>query len=204
MGDRLAIESIVFKRHACCHGTHSTIEGIRRLREEHGFAAEDVARVQLIVPETLPDVCGIPEPSTGLEGKFSVRYAATLALTGLEAGPASFTDELVRDPALVALRERVEAVPRADRASSAPTLVEIDLVNGGRLVAEVDVIAPVADADLGEQWSALAAKFRGLAEPVIGPASTTTLLKRLSDVEVDGEVGDLLALTRVDAGAAVV
>jgi len=194
MGDRLAIESILFKRHACCAGTHSAVEGILRLRAEHGFEADDVAAVQLLVSERLPDVCGIHEPRTGLEGKFSIRYASSLALAGRDTGPAAFTDEAVNEPGMVALRDRVTVVPEAGRAATTPTTVVVDLVGGERLQVEVSTVEFVRDEDLPAQWTALAAKFAGLAEPVLGEDGARRLVDAVADLE-SGAPADLLAHT---------
>jgi len=198
MGDRLAVESVVFKRHACCHGTHSAIDGILDLRRQRAFAAGDVEAVRLIVGDALPDVCGIPEPATGLEGKFSIRYAATLALSGLPTGPASFTDAMVRDPDLVALRDRVHVDPVPGRASNAPTTVEIDLVDGERLVAEVDVLRPSSSERLADERTALVDKFGQLAAPVVGDDRAAALVDRLM-TPAAGAVGDVMALAVPEA-----
>ena len=56
----------------------------------------------------LLDVCDIPVPTSGTEGKFSVPYAAALALAGEAAGPADFTDDAVRRPQLLGLLDRIE------------------------------------------------------------------------------------------------
>ena len=192
MGDRLAIGSLLFKGHACCHGTHSAIEGAKRLRAEHDFEAGDVQHVRLLVPASLPDVCGISEPVTGLEGKFSIRYAITLALSDLPTGPSSFTDEMVHRPPLVDLRRRVEVEPTPEREAGAPTRVIIDLLGGVTLTAEVDVLEPAPDETLGLQWETLRTKFESLAAPVVGIDRALAQIDAVSHLEDVAQVDDLL------------
>jgi 2-methylcitrate dehydratase PrpD len=201
MGDRLAVESILFKRHACCQGTHSAVEGILSLRAKRPFEPEDVAAVRLLVSESLPDVCGIAEPTTGLEGKFSVRYASSLALAARDTGPAAFTDEAVRDADMIALRNRIEVVPLADRQSSTPTTVIVELSGGEVLQGEVDVLELVRDEDLPAQWTALVSKFVGLVSPVLGADTARELVDRVGQLEATAPT-DLLALTAPRAAAA--
>jgi 2-methylcitrate dehydratase PrpD len=191
MGDRLAIESILFKRHACCHGTHSTIEGIAELLAHHEFADDDVAEVQLMVSEKMLDICCISEPVTGLEGKFSVRHAATVALARMNTGPDAFTDQSVHDPRLVSLRRRVVVVPEAERILNGPTRVLMTLTNGDHLEAEVNVFEPTPDAELSSEWEALVAKFESLASPLIGESATQTIVGRVSELDPDRPVGQL-------------
>lgn len=192
MGDRLAIESVIFKRHACCHGTHSTIDGITRLREQHALLEGDVAGVELYVPESVVDICCINDPATGLEGKFSMRHAASVAWAGLTTGPESFTDESVRDPRLVALRERVTVRPEHDRAMTAPTRVVVSLTTGDRLEAEIDVWEPTHDDQLAVEWDALERKFVSLVSPVIGMASAEEYVVRLAQPDPGCTVERLL------------
>ena len=55
------------------------------------------------------ELTGKRTPQTGLEGKFSVYFAAAVAIAAGAAGVKQFTDEWVRQPAVVALRDRVTA-----------------------------------------------------------------------------------------------
>lgn len=200
MGNRLAIESVLFKRHASCHGTHSSIDGIAKLRTQNSFAEGDIAEVQLFVSEKVVDICCISEPITGLEGKFSQRHAASVALAGLDTGPAAFSDESVHDPHLIALRQRIAVLPEADRAMTAPTKVKVILRNGDRLEAEVDVFEPTPDAGLSAEWKALESKFIALSSPVIGPTSAKAFVERIDRLDPDCEISQLLSLEQ-DSGA---
>lgn len=194
MGSRLAIDSVLFKRHACCHGTHSSIDGITQLRDQYLFADDDIDEVRLVVSEKMLDICCISEPTTGLEGKFSVRHAASVALAGLPAGPDAFTDESVHDPRLVALRERVTVVPQGDRPLIAPTRVLITLTNGDRIESEVDVFEPTPDAALSAEWEALVTKFTFLSSPIIGASAAGEIVQRIALLDPDRPINQLLVL----------
>lgn len=186
VGKRLAIERIVFKGHAACGGTHSAIEGIRWLKEQHAFRLEDVDFVELVVSHELPQVCGIPEPQTGAEGMFSLRHAATLALTDSTTGPSAFTDEMVRRPALVGLRKRVRVTPVSRITSSFSTEVKVHLLSGEVLLACIDTLTPTPDDQLESEWRKLTAKFRGLVEPILGVDAVDdviVLVRRIGSLE---------------------
>jgi 2-methylcitrate dehydratase PrpD len=191
MGEDPAINSIVFKRHACCHGTHSAIEGVKRLRTRYPLARRDVKSVRLIVPRSIPDVCGIDDPTTGLEGKFSIKYATALALNDMPTGPTSFTDELVHDPTLAALRRKIEVVP-GDSTLTSPTIVVVELQGGEQLTAEVGVLDPAGDEDLDSQWAALAEKFESLVAPIVGAARATEAVEVVARLEAQDGVTQVL------------
>lgn len=194
MGDQLAIESILFKRHASCHGTHSAIDGIAALRARSSFAEGEISDVKLFVSEKVVDICCISEPVTGLEGKFSQRHAASVALAGLSTGPEGFSDESVHDPRLLALRQKIAVVPEADRAMTAPTKVSITLLSGDVLETEVDVFEPTPDTGLSAEWRALQDKFMALSSPVIGASAARALVERIDHLDPTSKIGQLLSV----------
>jgi 2-methylcitrate dehydratase PrpD len=150
-----------------------------------------VKRVRLIVPASIPDVCGIDDPTTGLEGKFSIKYATALALNDMPTGPTSFTDELVRDPTLAALRRKIEVVP-GDSTLTSPTIVVVELQGGEQLTAEVGVLDPAGDEDLDSQWAALAEKFESLVAPIVGAARATEAVEVVARLEAQDGVTQVL------------
>jgi 2-methylcitrate dehydratase PrpD len=183
-GERLAVEQIMFKPHAACGGTHSAINGIRAIKARRPFGVDEIDRVELTVAHDTMPVCGISEPTTAVEGMFSVRYAATLALADSDTGPRGFTDERVNDPALIAVRNLVTVTPDARVASiGAPTEVLVRLKNGEVLSECVDALVVTPDDRLGEQWKVLEAKFHALAAPVLGERRCGELVALVRDLQ---------------------
>src|SRR4051794_39412885 len=90
----------LFKYHAACFQTHSSIEGLRRLRDLEGLTVDDVDRVVVHADPMQLRMCAIAEPLTGLQVKFSLRHTAALVLSGRDtAAIATYTDENARDGA---------------------------------------------------------------------------------------------------------
>lgn len=201
MDGRLGLESISFKKYPACGGTHATMDALERAFAEHSLRGNDVRAVQLRVTGQMLDICCVPEPSTGHEGMFSVRHAAALVLAGRGTGVAGFTDEAVRDPDVVAARERVEVVQHPERPTGIRTEVSVRLRSGDELLYDAPQAAPVDDDELPRQWEALCVKFEDLVGPVIGERAAGELMSRIGRFEHEGPVGELLALTRPDAPA---
>ena len=191
--EQFAIRSVLFKYHAACYGTHSTIEGILQLKEDHHLAAADVRSIQLRVPEAALSMCNIQEPVTALEGKFSLRFTAALALGGDDTSELAFTNDRVRDPALRQILERVTVTgERGPVGHGLPggTKVRLELEDGRALETSVDVNIPASD--LNRQWQRLEAKFMGLAVPVVGAAAARSLVEAIARLD---EVPDIRAIT---------
>lgn len=184
------IESVLFKFHAACYLTHATIDAALELRER-GLDTADVDTVELTVPPGHLGVCAIPEPRTGLEGKFSLRFTTALALHTGATDESRFTDDAARDPALVALRDRVIVRTDDDVPHFAGRLV-VHTRDGQTLRAEGDVGTPRRPT---EQGPLLERKFAGLVTPVLGAARTAQLQRLLADLPALGAVADLTRAT---------
>ncbi|MEX1103861.1 MAG: MmgE/PrpD family protein, partial [Dehalococcoidia bacterium] len=161
LGDRYAVRDVLFKYHAACYGTHETIEAILRLKEQNAVVAGDVERILLTVPRGHLSMCNIQEPSTPLEGKFSLRFTAALALVTGDASEQAFTPAAVREPALTSVRDRVTVESRSGSADWDGTRVSLALNDGRQLEESVDLNIPAPDLDV--QWERLSTKFTSLA-----------------------------------------
>ena len=171
----------LFKYHAACYLTHSAMEGTQHLLREHGFGPDDVKSVDLTVDRGHFSVCNLQAPTTGLEAKFSLRFTAAMILHGIDtANITGYTDELTRDPALVATRDKVKVL--AHESPGRDTLVSIELNDGSKVQTAWNVAVPEKDLDL--QWSKLTDKFRALASPVIGEDESEAVID--SVVSLDG------------------
>lgn len=185
------IRGVLFKYHAACYGTHSSIESLLSLREAHAFTPDQVRSVHLTVPVGALSMCNIQEPTTALEGKFSLRFTAALALGHGDTSELAFTDARTADPGLISLRDRV-TVEGDPAFAGGGTKVTVNLADGRELQAAVDVNIPATD--LQRQWERLAGKFRGLAIPVLGESRTAELLEAVRTLESQPSIEAIVRL----------
>ena len=187
-----SLHHLLFKFHASCYLTHSSIEALRQLKIEHGVRSENVSRVVLRVPAGHLKVCNIEEPRTGLETKFSLRHIAAMVLSGYDTAELSvFSDKVANEPTLRELRRRVEV--RGDLDAHFETKVEIALAAGMPLSMAADVSkASFPDEELDRR---LDKKFRTLVGPIMGDQATEHLLTVSYTLAKDG-LGDLLDAIR--------
>jgi 2-methylcitrate dehydratase PrpD len=187
------LRSNLFKYHAACFQTQSAIEGLRRLRDEHRFSAADVASVVVAADGMQARMCAIPAPVTGLEAKFSLRHTAAMVLAGMDTSAiGSFSDSVVADPAVLAVRERVEVT--TSRVGGSATPVTVRLADGRVLEAAHDLFVP--ETDLARQRRLLEAKFAALAGPVLGASRAEALATAAAGLADVDDIGTLLAATR--------
>lgn len=181
IGEAPVITAITFKNHGCCGHIFAGLDGLRAMREAHGFEAEDVARIHLGGYGPTAEICDRPVATTEQEARFSAQYcmAALLLLGGVRI--AAFTPERLRDPAIRALMAKVsvgldpelaEAYPRRRAARLRVELKDGRVLEHLQPTRKGDPEMPLSDAELSD-------KFRELAAPSIGEAPAARLLEAL-------------------------
>ena len=188
---RFLIEDTLFKYHAACYLTHAAIESVGRLRPQlaaEGISPEDVEKAIVTVHPGLLDVCGIPEPTTGLEAKFSLVATTSLAMLGIDTtDTGTFVDETLDNPAFARMVDKIEV--RTDRGLG-HTQARVELkANGHSLEQFHDTGIPATD--LEAQGAKLAAKMTGLTAPLLGSTATDRLREMSLHLEKVGDVGEL-------------
>ncbi|MQA94342.1 MAG: MmgE/PrpD family protein [Streptosporangiales bacterium] len=192
-GEPWYVPQALFKMHASCYLTHAPINALLRLREEHPELPEETDTVELRVSAGHLHVCAIPEPRTALEGKFSLRFTAALALAEGTADESRFTTATVTDPRLTALRDRVTVVPDEHLTQWNGT-VTVTTSNGATYRGEADTGTPNWVDDPGEQTPGLLAKFHGLTEPHLGEARAKKLSSAVLALDTLEDLTELTTL----------
>ncbi len=158
IADDWLILGTLFKYHAACHLTHSAIESVLRLRTN--LDVGDLSSLTITVNPMLLDICGVAEPKTGLEGKFSLRGTASLALNDIDtANPETYVDDVIGSEPVQSLIEKVTVETDDSLTSFQSKVVWVD-ANQEAHEAFNDLSTPVTDYN--EQGRKLEAKFASL------------------------------------------
>ncbi len=188
LGSHYEIARNSYKPFACGLVVHPVIDGCMQLRNENHLAADMIDRIDLVVHPVVIELTSKRKPQTGLEGKFSVYYAAALGIVVGKAGEAQFSDAAVRDPAVIAVRDRVETVVDPSLGQD-QARVTIRLKDGRvleRFVAHAvgSVENPMSDA-------ALAAKFSDLVAGILADDRARRLMELCAGAERLDDAGDI-------------
>jgi 2-methylcitrate dehydratase PrpD len=193
LGTRYEILLNTYKPFACGVVMHPTIDACLQLRAEHHLEPGEIVRVDLAVHPLVLELTGKRTPATGLEGKFSIYFAAAVALASGGAGVKQFTDTWVRDPVVVALRDRVVTAidPRIGEAQVRAT---VTLRDGRRLEKFIEHVVgsveqPMSDRDLD-------AKFLDLCDGVLPAAQARRLLNLCRSVETEASAAAIAVAAR--------
>ncbi len=173
LGQSWEVALNTYKPFACGIVIHPTIDGCIQLRNEHKLEAEQIESISLKAHPLVLELTGKKTPQAGLEGKFSVYHSAAVAIIHGEGGERVYGDAMVRDPRVIALRDKVTAT--VDHSVHEDAVhITMKLKDGRTLEHHVEhaigsLARPMSDADLE-------AKFRSLAQGVLAPAESDKLI----------------------------
>ena len=92
LGEHYEISRNSYKPFACGLVVHPVIDGCIQLRDENKLTAAMIDRIDLGIHPIVLELTSNRTPRTGLEGKFSVYYAAAIGIVAGRAGEAEFSD----------------------------------------------------------------------------------------------------------------
>ncbi|WP_397474614.1 MmgE/PrpD family protein [Pusillimonas sp.] len=179
-----------YKPFACGIVLHPAIDACSQIREDLNNKPLAVQKIELRVNPLVLELTGIRNPTTGLEGKFSVYHAVAYALIYGGGSPEAFTDKAVNDPSVVALRDRVTAsVDPAIHEASVKVLVHLE--NGGVVKKDIEhaigsLERPLSDEQIND-------KFLRQSSEILGQNRAEEALKLAWAVEELDAAGKMIA-----------
>lgn len=188
LGKHYEIALNTYKPFACGIVIHPVIDAVIQLRNEHALKSSEIRSIAIRCNPLVLELTGKKTPTTGLEAKFSVFHSAAIALIRGFASEKEYTDEAVRNPEVVALRQLVSVTTdpaiRPDEA-----YVTITTTSGQSFTMHVEhaigsVQNPLTDKDLSF-------KFTQLATGILPSTQIEELLTAAWNLPQMHNVGDL-------------
>jgi 2-methylcitrate dehydratase PrpD len=181
-----------YKPFACGIVMHPAIDAAIQLRNENHLTADQIERVELKVNPLVLELTGKQSPHDGLEGKFSIYHAVAVALVEGAGGEKQFSDRAVNDPAVVALRGKVNPVvtPGIEPAQVDMTITLKDGRTLRRFIAHAvgSVEVPMTDKQLE-------AKFVDLADGILPPSAIQRIIDACWSVESLPSAGEIARIS---------
>lgn len=169
LGQVWEIEKNTFKPFPCGIVMHPTIDGAIQLHNETADQGKDLSSVKsinLVVNSQVLVLTGKTAPTTGLEGKFSIYHAAAIGFLYGQATPSQFTDDVVNNATVVALRKKVNVTTDDETYNTAQALVTVEFTDGTTLEKHIEhaigsLENPLTESDLKKKFMDQASKQIG-------------------------------------------
>lgn len=194
----------IFKKWPSCYSTHTCIEAVTALAEEHDIRPDQVKKIAIGGTPLVVDVLFYDEPRTGFEAKFSDHFSAAVSIARRKASIAEFTDEVVNDPVIRALMKKVdlfvdpelakEGYALSSEEGPTRTRVRVTLNDGRSLFREVAIAKGAPQRRMSQ--SDLVEKFIDCAGPILGKEKVDRTLDRILNLEKLDSVSSLAELLR--------
>jgi 2-methylcitrate dehydratase PrpD len=188
LGTKYEIFRNSYKPFACGLVVHAVIDGCIQLRDENKLTPGMIDRIDLSIHPIVLELTANRTPRTGLEGKFSVYHAAAIGIVSGRAGEAQFSDTVVNDKIVTALRDRVETTVDPslgqDQARVRITLRDERVLERFVEHAIGSVEIPMTDAQLE-------AKFADLAAGILPDDRVRRLMTLCRNAEHLDDAGDI-------------
>jgi len=188
LGSRYFVTETAIKPYSVGYPIQAPLDAFLRLHREHGLTPDNVERIVVRLPEdgarvvddrAMPDV--------------NCQHIISLALVdGTVSFEGSHSYERMKDPQVRAVKERVQLIAdRAlmDRAAPRSGRVEVTLKDG-RTVSAFTRHAPGTKENPLDTES-VNAKARLLMVPVLGPAKTEEVIRRVNALEALSDLREL-------------
>ena len=195
---------VSIKPYPCGVLGHPSMDAMRTLVIEHDVQPDQIRAIRLRAGSNILNPLRYPIAQSELEAKFCPAFMLSSIALRRKAGIHEFTDEFVRSAPVQQMMARVETildpVIEAKGFDKIRSTVEVDLVDGRRLVQEADERyrggpdQPFTREELHE-------KFTECAGLVLRPEVITATLAMLESLEDVSDVGDLVRLMATSAGA---
>jgi 2-methylcitrate dehydratase PrpD len=192
------LAELTLKPYPCGSIAQPYMDAALRLRERHGIHPEAVAEVRCRtapgpVPRLWEPLAAKHAPPNGYAAKFSLPYLVAVILVKGRAGLAEFSDEAVRDPAVLRVAARVtyELDASIDYPRRFVGDVEVRLADG-RVVRERQA-RPRGGPDAPLSRDELEAKFRGNAGLALPATRVEELIRGVSGLAGAADLADLVA-----------
>lgn len=203
LGEPLQVMRVSIKPYACCRYNHGLIDGVLRLRREHGIRPDEVEAIRLGVLSGGALLVAEPieakrTPANVVDAQFSAPFAAAVALVHGAAGYDEYTQANVDDPTIRALMARTtcERDPSLDAVypKQWPATVNIRLRDGRTVSARVEHATGEPEQPVPREG--LVQKFTSLAEERLTREGAAHLARRLLRLEDEPDLGEIGALLR--------
>ena len=140
LGQKWEIETNAFKPFPCGIVCHPVIDGCIQAHQEmtkKELKVEHIEGIETVVHPLVIELTSKRTPKDGLESKFSVFHGGAVGLLFGKAGPAEYADEVVTDPKVIAIRDKIHASPSKDVRPDEAYLT-IHFTNGNKLEKHIE------------------------------------------------------------------
>ncbi len=183
LGAVFEIDNTYLKLYAACRHAHAALDALLEAWPAEG----DLESIDEIAVETYPAairLAGIQAPGTASAARFSIPFTLALGLRFRDAAAERYTEEVVAEPGMIALAEKVRLVPsdRWERLYPGKRGATVTINAAGETFsAEVDLAK--GEPENPASWDEIQSKFQKNAELALSPEEARILARTIGELD---------------------
>jgi 2-methylcitrate dehydratase PrpD len=193
LGQRWEIARNYFRLRACCNPIYAALEALEEALAELRPSPDQIERID-VATYRFASVMRNPDPKNYFAAKYSLPHAAAAVVVRGNAGYGSFTERMVHDPVIAALRQLVHISEDAQFTAVAPQLkparVTLVLKDGRQTTCTCE--SPRGDFQRPYQESEVREKFRELAGLVLTRQGVNAVERAVDQCDRLGSMRELI------------
>lgn len=193
---------VILKPYPACTCSHTTVEGMLRLRAEHGLKPGEVESVECFVTPAVANMLKFPDPKDPFEAKYSLQFCCAAALVDGAVDMSTFTREKLADAEIINIMKRTKMTvshelarlgydPAGARFSST---VVVRLKSGEEYRSRQD-LCPWGPENPPSHEEVLS-KYRANAKLVLGPDLLEESIRIMEHLEDSRDIQRLMDIVR--------
>ncbi len=189
LGERFEILRNTYKPYPCGIVIHPIIDACLDLRAKHALDPAQIATVAIAASPGAMALCNNRNPKDEMQAHVSLHHwTAVCFIRGTARIQDMDTETAVKDPALMAFQDRINATLDPARAPDSAE-VTVTMTDGRRYSSNVQ--HGIGSAARPMTNKELEVKFAGMAAPVLGASRTHALITQTWDLANLSDAGDL-------------
>ncbi len=189
---------IMQKIHPSCGATHAAIDATLELTRKHDLQPNEIASIEVRVPEVAAHTPVYHRPQTSLEGKFSFEYCVAVGLIDKEVGLVQFDEDQFRRDEVHELIKRIKVIVdnSFQRPQDFPCRLVVNEVSGKQWTEETLLFKGHPDNPLDRDE--LIGKFRTCARrsPHDIAEKGDEIVKAVYRIDSMNDIGELMTLLK--------
>jgi 2-methylcitrate dehydratase PrpD len=185
---------VTVKLYPSCAATHPPLDALFALKRRDRITADQIQAIDVEVDSMTPRLLIHPNPTTGLEAKFSMPFCAAAAIVFERIGIDTFDGDHIHNPTVQALMKHVSLRANEEFDKGAPlarACVSVYL-NDGRVASQAVDGARGYPGRLTDEE--LAAKFAGCATRTLSEPAASAAWAAMTSLDAIKDVRELTRL----------
>jgi 2-methylcitrate dehydratase PrpD len=195
LGEEFEILKVYMKLYAACRHAHAPIDAVFEALKGESVEPEEIIKISVETYPAAVRLAGIKEATTPSAARFSIPFSVAIAIARKEAGPSQYCEEVIRDPRIQALAQKVEMAVSEKWETAYPrkrgATVMVHTRGGNKLGFEVELAK--GEPENPASWDEMYRKFLSNATRLLSEKDAKELGDRIMAIE-KSSLADVLRL----------